>query len=182
MQKEKQIYILLSHSGSILSKLISIYTRKNYTHVSLGLDKDLDELYSFGRLRPYNPVLGGFIQEDIINGTYNRFPNTRCALYLLTVTEDQYERLGRVIEKFKKDQGKYKYNLIGLIGVMINRPIAREYNYFCSQFVSEVLSNSGINIIEKTPGLTCPVDFLECEELQIIYEGQLNEYKNASFN
>ena len=58
MEEEKQIYILLSHSGSILSKLINIYTRKSYTHVSLGLDKDLKELYSFGRLRPYNPVLG----------------------------------------------------------------------------------------------------------------------------
>ena len=174
---EKQIYILLSHSGSILSKLINIYTKKSYTHVSLGLDKDLDELYSFGRLRPYNPVLGGFIQEDILNGTYNRFPNTRCALYLLTVTTDQYERLEREIEKFKKDQAKYKYNLLGLVGIMVNRPIHREYNYFCSQFVSEVLTNSGINIIEKTPGLTCPVDFLDCKELEIIYEGQLSQYK-----
>lgn len=176
MQMEKQIYILLSHSGSILSKLINIYTRKSYTHVSLGLDKDLDELYSFGRLRPYNPVLGGFIKEDILNGTYNRFPNTKCALYILTVTEEQYERLGLEIERFKKDQERYKYNILGLVGIMINRPVNREYSYFCSQFVSEVLSNSGINIIQKTPSLTCPVDFLECKELEIIYEGQLNQY------
>lgn len=176
MEKEKQIYILLSHSGSILSKLINIYTRKSYTHVSLGLDKDLNELYSFGRLKPYNPVLGGFIKEDILNGTYNRFPNTRCALYLLTVTQDQYKRLDVEIERFRKDQAKYRYNLIGLVGVIVNRPIQREYNYFCSQFVSEVLSNSGINIIEKIPGLTSPVDFLECKDLTIVYEGQLNQY------
>lgn len=177
MEKQKQIYILLSHSGSILSKLINIYTRKNYTHVSLGLDKDLEELYSFGRLRPYNPVLGGFIKEDILNGTYNRFPNTKCAIYFLTVTKSQYERLEVEIEKFKKEQEKYKYNLLGLVGVMINRPVHREYSYFCSQFVSEVLSNSGINIIQKTPSLTCPVDFLECKELEIVYEGALKEYK-----
>lgn len=180
---EKQIYILLSHSGSILSKLINIYTKTNYTHVSVGLDKDLDQLYSFGRLRPYNPVLGGFIREDILNGTYTRFPNTKCAIYHLTVTEEQYERLNNEIRKFILEQEKYKYNLLGLLGVIINRPVQRKYSYFCSQFVSEVLNNSGINIIEKTPGLTSPVDFLECEELQMIYEGQLNEYnQKASFN
>lgn len=180
---EKQIYILLSHSGSILSKLINIYTKTNYTHVSLGLDRDLYELYSFGRLKPYNPVVGGFIREDILNGTYTRFPNTRCAIYLLTVTEEQYERLNEEIRKFTLEQEKYKYNLLGLIGVILNRPIQREYSYFCSQFVSEVLTNSGIDIIQKTPGLTSPLDFIECEELEIIYEGQLNEYKQkTSFN
>lgn len=180
---EKQIYILLSHSGSMLSRLINIYTKTNYTHVSLGLDKDLDELYSFGRLRPYNPVLGGFIREDILNGTYTRFPNTKCAIYLLTVSEEQYERLNKEIKRFTLEQEKYKYNLLGLVGVIVNRPIQRKYSYFCSQFVSEVLTNSGINIIEKTPGLTSPVDFLECKDLKIIYEGQLNQYKQeTSFN
>lgn len=183
MEKQRQIYILLSHSGSILSKLIHLYTRRNYTHVSLGLDEHLDELYSFGRIRPNNPVLGGFIREDILNGTYNRFPNTRCAIYLLTVTESQYERLETEITRFKLEQEKYGYNLLGLIGIIINRPISRKYNYFCSQFVSEVLSNSGINIIQKVPSLTSPVDFLECKELKIIYEGQLKLYKEKnSFN
>lgn len=173
---EKEIYILLTHSGSILSKLINFYVRRSYTHVSIGLDKDLDQLYSFGRLRPYNPVLGGFVREDLLNGTYNRFPNTKCALYALNVTEDQYERLEAEIERFKLDQGKYKYNLLGLVGVIFNRPIQREYSYFCSQFVTEVLTNSGINIIEKTPGLTSPIDFLECKELEIVYEGALSQY------
>lgn len=174
---ERQIYILLSHSGSVFSKIINIYTKQSYTHVSLGFDKDLDELYSFGRLKPYNPVFGGFIKEDILNGTYNRFPNTNCALYLLTVTNEQYRKLEIEMEKFKKDGAKYKYNIIGLVGIMVNRPISREYNYFCSQFVSEVLTNSGINIIGKMPGLTVPIDFLDCKDLEIIYEGKLNMYK-----
>ncbi len=180
---EKQIYILLSHSGSILSKLINIYTKTTYTHVSLGLDKDLDQLYSFGRLKPYNPVIGGFIREDILNGTYTRFPHTKCAIYLLTVTEEQYEKLANEIKRFTQEQEKYKYNLLGLVGVIVNRPIQREYSYFCSQFVTEVLTNSGINIIKKNPGLTSPIDFIECKELEIIYEGQLNQYnKETSFN
>ena len=180
---EKQIFILLSHSGSMLSKLINIYTRTDYTHVSLGLDKDLDQLYSFGRLKPYNPVIGGFIREDILNGTYTRFPHTRCAIYLLTVTEEQYKRLAKEINRFALEKEKYRYNLLGLVGVILNRPVQREYSYFCSQFVTEVLTKSGIDIIQKTPGLTSPIDFIECKDLEIIYEGQLNQYnRKTSFN
>lgn len=176
---EKQIYILLSHSGSILSKLINVYTRKNFTHVSIGLDEDLEKLYSFGRVRPYNPVIGGFVQEDILNGTYKRFPKTRCAIYSLNVNEKQYRRLEKEIERFKKEQEKYGYNLIGLFGVLFHYPIYRKYNYFCSQFVSEVLSNSGINIIEKSPGLTSPTDFIGCKGLTEIYEGPIKNYPKS---
>ena len=177
---ERQIYILLSHTGSILSKLINIYTRKSFTHVSIGLDQDLDELYSFGRVRPYNPVIGGFVQEDILNGTYKRFPKTKCAIYSLNVNEDQYGRLEEEIQRFKKDQKKYGYNLIGLFGVLFHYPVYRQYNYFCSQFVSEVLSNSGINIIEKSPGLTSPTDFIGCEGLEVVYEGPIKNYKTLA--
>ena len=174
---ERQIYILLSYTGSVLSKLISIYTRKSFSHISIGLDESLDELYSFGRKRAYNPVIAGFVQEDILNGTYKRFPKTKCAVYSLNVNEDQYERLGKEIDRFKKEQDRYGYNLIGLLGAMFNYPIYRKYNYFCSQFVSEVLSNSGINIIEKSPGLTSPTDFLGCEGLVEVYAGPIMDYK-----
>ena len=81
--KKNKIYILLTHSGSLLSKCINVYTKEPYTHVSIAFDEELKELYSFGRLRPKNPIFAGFVKEDIVNGTYARFPNTRCALYSL---------------------------------------------------------------------------------------------------
>lgn len=177
---EKKIYIILSHSGSVFSKLINVYTKTNFTHVSIGLDIDLVQLYSFGRLRPYNPIIGGFVQEDILNGTYKRFPNTKCAVYSLNVNRDQYERLEKEIGRFKKNQNMYSYNLLGLLGVMLDRPIDRKYNYFCSQFVSEILLNSGINIIAKSPALTSPIDFIGCEELKEVYEGPIRDYKMIS--
>lgn len=177
MKDNRNIYILLTHSGSMFSKAINIYTRDEYTHVSIGLDVNLDELYSFGRLKPYNPIFGGFVHEDIINGTYGRFPNTRCVLYSLEVNDIQYKKVENELNRFKEDGNKYGYNLIGLVGVMINYPVERKYSYFCSQFVTEVLSNSGINIINKPPGLTSPMDFINCEELEVVYEGPLRTYK-----
>lgn len=173
--KEKDIYILLSHSGSMFSKAINICTKQPYTHVSIALDKDLEELYSFGRIRPYNPVIGGFIKEDISGGTYKRFPNTRCALYSLKITSKQYKELKKELNKFKRERDKYGYNLVGVVGAAFNYPICREYRYFCSQFVSELLLKSGIKLIDKNPSLTAPMDFTESDELECIYVGYLSK-------
>lgn len=167
---------MLTHSGSLLSRCINIYTKEPYTHVSIAFDDELKELYSFGRLRPRNPIIGGFVKEDVFNGTYARFPETQCALYSLDINEIQYRRLMRELQKFKKDGEKYGYNLIGLIGYMVKYPIDRKYNYFCSQFVSSLLKNSGIKLINKPTALTSPRDFRECSELNLIYEGKLQNY------
>ena len=179
--KKHRIYILLTNSGSLLSKCIKKYTRKPYTHVSVAFDTNLEELYSFGRKIPRNPLYGGFVKEDVVNGTYARFPSTTCALYYLDVDQSQYRRLKREVLKFAIEEERYRYNLIGLIGVMVNIPVNRKYSYFCSQFVSEVLVNSGINLINKPIGLTSPEDFRESLDANLIYEGQLRDYSLNNF-
>ena len=180
--KERDIYIVLSHSGSVFSKAINICTKEPFTHVSIALDRDLSELYSFGRIKPYNPVLGGFIKEDISGGTFKRFPNTRCALYSLKITDKQFYMLKRELNKFKRESDKYGYNLIGVLSAAFNYPIHREYKYFCSQFVSELLLKSGINIINKNPSLTVPMDFIYNDELECIYKGYLRAYSVETNN
>ncbi|MBW4827395.1 MAG: hypothetical protein KZY61_07570 [Clostridiaceae bacterium] len=176
MKEKNIIYILLTYSGSLLSKCINIYTKEPYSHVSIALDIDLNELYSFGRLKPSNPIFGGFVKEDIFNGTYARFPNTRCALYSLEVNEIQYNKLKKELQKFKLNKHMYGYNLLGLFGVILNKPIERKYNYFCSQFVSAILNNSGICLFNKSPALVSPRDFRKCKELELVYEGRLKRY------
>ncbi len=180
MADNKVIYILLTHSGSLLSRCINIYTEEPYTHVSIALDINLRELYSFGRIHPSNPLFGGFVKEDIKNGTYARFPNTMCALYSLEINEIQYNKLKRELNKFKINWDKYGYNLLGLFGVMLNYPVERRYCYFCSQFVATLLKNSEIYNFNKPTALISPKDFRKCKELKLIYEGSLISYSNES--
>lgn len=169
---------MLTNSGSLLSKCINKYTKEPYTHVSISLDPELNELYSFGRLRPNNPIIAGFVREDVKNGTFKRFPNTTCALYSLEINSIQYGKLKKEIKKFKRDGKKYGYNFIGLIGYMVNYPVERKYNYFCSQFVSSLLNSSGITLIDKPTALTAPKDFRECRDLNLVYEGNLQLYNS----
>ena len=88
----KKIYIILTHTGTILSTIIKYYTKDEFSHVSIALDADLEEMYSFGRLHPYNPFLGSFVHESIKKGTFKRFKNTKAKVYSLFVTDDQYEK------------------------------------------------------------------------------------------
>ena len=69
----KKIYIILTYTGTILSKIVKIYTRRENSHVSISLNEDLTKMYSFGRLNPYNPFSGGFVHEEIDKGTFKRF-------------------------------------------------------------------------------------------------------------
>ena len=57
----RKTYIILTYTGTILSKIVKIYTKKEYSHVSISLDSDLTQMYSFGRLNPYNPFIGGIL-------------------------------------------------------------------------------------------------------------------------
>ena len=45
----KKIYIVLTHTGTTLSKIIKTYTKDEFSHVSIALDNKLQEMYSFGR-------------------------------------------------------------------------------------------------------------------------------------
>ncbi len=177
MDKIHNIYLLFSHSGSMFSKVISAFTRESFTHISIALDEELREVYSFGRLHPYNPFFAGFVREDIENGTFRRFPNTFCSLYSLKVDEKQKEKIVSELGRFKSESYKYRYNFLGLFTALYDIPLSRKYNYFCSQFVSEVLLKSGIEITNKNPGLTSPMDIIIYPKLDFLYTGYLIEYR-----
>ena len=77
----------------LLSNIIRYWTKDEFSHVSIALDADLEEMYSFGRLNPYNPFYGGFVHEGINIGTFKRFKNTKTAIYSFELTDKQYNRL-----------------------------------------------------------------------------------------
>ena len=176
MESNKYVYILLTDTGTLFTKSIKKYTKAPYNHASISFDRELTELYSFGRKSPRNPIYGGFVREDIFTGTFSKYPKTTCVLYQLEVTQREIEKMKRVLNVFKRSQNKYLYNLLGVFGVSINEPIEFSNSYFCSQFVAEILHRSGIKLWDKLPALVTPDDFRKNEKMRLIYEGALFEY------
>lgn len=172
----KQIYIVLTHTGTALSTIIKYYTKDEFSHVSISLDEELEEMYSFGRLNPYNPFWGGFVHESIKNGTFKRFKNTRTEIYSLNIEDEQYNKLVKIINHFKMNTQKYSFNILGLACVSIKRKIRRKNNFYCAEFVKHVLKSAGITSVAELPEIIKPEDFKKIEGLQLEYKGLLKKY------
>ena len=176
--RNREIYIMLSQTRTYFARLIKLYTREPYAHASIAFDEDLIEMYSFARLKPRNPFITGFVEEDINSGVFGSCTETTCCVYSLKVTEEQYARLKSEVEVFKKNRSKYSYNFLGIVGVMIHKPINSENRYFCSQFVAHILEKSGIKLFNKNSGLVRPFDIRVCPKLKKIYQGKLIDYRD----
>lgn len=177
-EENYSVYIVLSKTQTLPSQVIKLWTREPYAHTSLAMDVELKEMYSFARKHLHNPFDCGFINEDITTGVFGRDVHTTCRIGRLRVTKEQYDKIKEILEQFKSEKAFYRYNYLGILGVMCRRSVERRYNYFCSQFVSYVLRKAEIPLITKKPGLTCPRDFRMCEGLEVIYEGRLRNYRN----
>lgn len=173
---KKKIYIVLSFSGSLPSRLIRLWTKDEYCHVSLALDEELNDLYSFGRKGSYNIFNGGFVKEGLDRGVFKRFKKTKTAIYSLEVSRLQYRRVVKEIEKFKQDKDKYRYDMIGVLSVALKKPFRRENYFYCSDFVKYIIEKARIDL--DLPEVVKPMDFKQ-EKLDLVYKGLLRDYKKS---
>lgn len=179
MIPEKKIYILLTDTGTMLTRLIKSYTKKPYNHASIAFDVELNEVYSFGRKTAKNPFIGGFVREDIQSVL---FKQTNGAIYSLTITNDEFQKMYQYIQAIAAKKEQYRYNFIGLFGVMLKKPIKRKNAFFCSQFVASVLKVSKVIDYEKDLSLVEPSDLPHSENVQLVFEGRLKDYQNEVVN
>jgi hypothetical protein len=178
--RKKSVYLVFSKTGTWLSRLISLFIEGKYVHSSISLDDSFTQMYSFGRTTPNNPFSAGFVEESLYDGVYKRFSGSECLIYRLKVTEEQYDTLEDEINRFLIEKGKYKYNFLGLFGVLFNKSVERRNYYFCTQFVSEVLIKTNIYSTVKNPALIRTDDLISIEEKEIIYEGFVNTVEAPS--
>jgi len=168
-----RIFILLTDTGSNLTKLIKMVTKNPYNHSSIAFDEKLEYTYSFGRLYPDNPFIGGFSRERLDTGV---FKGAQCQVLSLEVSENQYEKLKERITKMEMNQEKYKYNFLGLFTALAGVEIPRKHAYFCSQFVAKICQEVGLFPEDLPPFLTTPDDIVQSMDVRIEYEGCLDEY------
>lgn len=170
----KTIYLLLARTKTPLSLMVRGFTGDRYTHVSLGLDRELTHLYSFARRKRYLPIIAGFVSERLDEGIYGQNPNAPCALMALPVEDSVYEAVCEQILGYYRAYGRYKYNFLGLLLIRLGIPLPRKHHLVCSQFVARVLSQSGACTLPKRASLMRPMDYYRLPGWQVAYEGRLH--------
>ena len=173
---KRKIYLVLTYTGTMLAKLIKYYTHSEFSHVSIALDENLEEMYSFGRIYTYFPFLGGYIHENMNKGTYKRFKNTDAEVYILEVSNEQYKKISDIIYAMYKNKELYKFNVIGLFANGLNIKYRQRKNYFyCAEFIEYLFNSADICI--DLPNLVKPNDFKNLKTLTLTYKGKLNKYE-----
>jgi len=174
----KSVYIVLTRTNTILSRIIYTVTRSKYTHASLSLDENFDCLYSFGRKNPKLLLPAGFVKESIYAGVFGKFDNIHCAVHKIDITDESHEKLCQLLNAMELKGHTYRFNIIGLPLCWVGFKKKRDLHFFCSQFVAYALSESGSLDMGKDCSLVRPIDFHHSSEVEQIFEGNIGQFRS----
>lgn len=177
MGTSKSIYIVLTGTGTAFSGIIKWFTKAELNHASIAFDSGLQEVYSFGRKKVHNPFIAGLIRENFIHPFYS---TADCAIYQLNVSDEEYEAMYNHVQGMMENQERYKYHLLGLIGVLLNVKFNREDAYFCSYFVASVCAEAAYHPVAKPSCFVTPEDFAESLCANKIFSGKLSYYMHRT--
>lgn len=172
MQK-REIYFLFTDTGTYLSKAINYFTKQELNHVSISFNEDFKAVYSFGRKRPRNPFIGGFVLEDI-NSEF--LAKAECAIYRTEISELDFQLMMSRIKEIEERKHEYRYNFIGLFGVLFHIRINRKAALFCSEFAATVIQESDKFIFEKPACFITPADIRNHPGIEPVFRGKLEDY------
>jgi hypothetical protein len=160
------LYIIISHTGSAASDVISVFTNKNYNHTSLSFDRDLNTIVSYnGGNNVYPPGMNPEMLAD-----FAKKDNSSILVYSLPCTKEQKSQ---ILERIREiNESGSAFNALGLFTKRSYRPNIM----FCSQFVYRMLEFAELSYFSKPDGYVQPTDFIELDykrKLKYEYEVEL---------
>ncbi len=176
----KNVYIVLTKSDTVISKIIGLVTKEPFTHASISFDDSLEVMYSFSRYYPCLPLPAGMMQENIRDGFYRHRGHIPCKVLSLQVDDKTFYSAREVCRSMMIRREEYNYSVIGLI--LCSFSIKREFRhkYFCSQFVSKVLSECCGASLPKPACLMHPADILYIPGVKPVYSGELEDVRGLA--
>lgn len=171
----KTIYIILTRSTTLLSRIVYLVTLDPYTHASIAFDGRLQTVYSSSRKNGRTVFPAGPCRENYLSGYYGKHPHIPCAVYRLQVSDQVYESATGEVARIMAESGRYHFNIVGLLLCRIQVRSRRKHHFFCSQFVGEILLRSNALSLPKDSSLMRPRDYMDVPELRCCYRGNIGE-------
>ncbi len=175
------LYIVLTRTNTVISKLIHIIKNDEYTHAAIAFDRGLNHMYSFGRKHTLNPFIGMFRQEEVNRGVYRLCKTVPSLVIEIQVSNRQYDKAQALLNHFILNSNFYKYNYMGLLHGLLSRPVCYGNRFLCSEFVYHILKESGVVDLGKPRNLIRPQNLMAVKG-KIVYKGNLNSIKSTYKN
>lgn len=142
------IYIIFSNTPYKMGNFIRAVTHGAYNHVSVALDGDLSEMYSFARLKRDTPFCGGFVHE----GAERYRLGDRIAdisVCGINVSEEGAEKVRERINSMKKHPDTYIYNMFSAMLLPLRKKANVHNSFTCVEFATSVLKTAGVRILDE---------------------------------
>ena len=177
--EQQYVYLILTRTGTVPSRIIGLVTGKPYTHVSIASDVLLTDMYSFCRDKKDRPLPANFNHEDINTEVFGACKTIPGEVYRLPVTASQLERYRETIRHFILNRDSYAYDMGAFLPMALHIPYRMRNKFVCSVWVGFVLGKSGIeHDFQKHPSLIEPEDFRSITGAELIYRGDLKKYRS----
>ena len=145
----KPIYIVFLESDSLFGKSVKMLTNRRFSHVSVGFDHTLNNLYS------YNFKHGGFSEEGL-----KKYEDVKNLVVFSTfISTDKVNRIKKVLKEHGQHKQESNYSVLHLFTI----PMKIDYNagnfsMVCSQFVDSILKIADVNVTKSSSNLVQPYD------------------------
>ena len=151
----RQVSILLTQYADWLSTLVYHISGRGFTHCSISLEEAPDTYYSFN--------YRGFAVETVEKHRRRGVKSCRCLQ--LWIPDEAYQAIRRRIREIRRNRAAYRYTRLGVFCCILQIPFRWRNHYFCSQFIAELLRESGAVPLKQAPCLYLPNRV--AEELQV---------------
>lgn len=175
VKRTEPIYVLLTHTGTMLANVISDVTGDEFSHSSLSFDSSLNNMFSFGRKYQSNPLVGRFVQEDIRKKIFQK-EGVKYGLYVTLVTPTEKEAMIDRVSLFLRQKDSFKYSIRGLVRFKLGVRSNNINSYFCSQFVDSILREANDYFPDKHSSEIKPQDFAHNHRFHLVASGLMKDY------
>ncbi len=135
------IFFLFNGGDNALSKAIMLFTRSDFSHVSISLN-GISEIVSFGTTRQNH----GLVVENWFDFCHIRNPKN-IAVHFIDVPLKEYEKIKHTIEYHKANTKDYYYSFKKLFTAPFRRilkPEEESNGFICSEFVYYLLNGTSV--------------------------------------
>ncbi len=150
----KEVNILLTKYSDWISNLVYVFGGRGYTHASLSLEEDAETFYSFN--------YRGFAVETMNVHRKRGVSKSKCIR--CEISDQSYENIRQMIDEIEKQKNTYKYTRMGVLCCILHIPFHANRRFFCSQFVAELLENSGAMEFTRETNYILPNHFVSLFE------------------
>jgi len=141
----ENIFVVFSSTPYKIGKAIRVFTGEEFNHVSIALDPQLTQMYSFARRYYKTPFYGGFVKESLSRYHLNG-KSAYVRICKIPVTEEQHRSLSIRMSKMMRKKELYLYNHISALGTVVKKPVRTKAAYTCVEFCVMILSKIGMDV------------------------------------